>query len=44
VSETLSRTFADFRQRKLITVSGETITVLDPIALDALLRKNLGEP
>lgn len=43
VSETLSRTFADFRAHKLITVSGKTITVRDPPALDALLRRNLGE-
>jgi len=43
VSETLSRTFGDFRRRKLITVSGKTITVRDPIGLEAVLRKNLGE-
>jgi len=43
VSETLSRTFADFRGKKLITVTGKTITVHDPLALDALLRRNLGE-
>jgi CRP/FNR family transcriptional regulator len=43
VSETLSRTFADFRSRKLITVSGKTITVRDPKALEVLLRRNLGE-
>jgi CRP/FNR family transcriptional regulator len=43
VSETLSRTFADFRSRKLLAVSGKTITVPDPLALEALLRRNLGE-
>lgn len=43
VSETLSRTFADFHAKKLITVSGKTITVHDPAALDLLLRRNLGE-
>jgi CRP/FNR family transcriptional regulator len=43
VSETLSRTFADFHAKKLITVSGKSITVHDPLALDALLRRNLGE-
>jgi CRP/FNR family transcriptional regulator len=43
VSETLSRTFADFRSKKLITVAGKTITVCDPVALDTLLRRNLGE-
>ena len=43
VSETLSRTFADFRDKKLITVSGKTITLRDPVALEALLRRNLGE-
>ena len=43
VSETLSRTFAEFRSRKLITVAGKTITVRDPKALEELMRKNLGE-
>jgi CRP/FNR family transcriptional regulator len=43
VSETLSRTFADFHEKKLITVSGKKITIHDPLALDALLRRNLGE-
>jgi CRP/FNR family transcriptional regulator len=43
VSETLSRTFADFRDKKLLTVSGKTITVRDPVALEDLLRHNLGE-
>ena len=43
ISETLSRTFGEFRAMKLIAVSGKTITVRDPLALDALLRRNLGE-
>jgi CRP/FNR family transcriptional regulator len=43
ISETLSRTFAEFRTRKLIAVLGKSITVRDPIALEALLQQNLGE-
>ena len=43
VSETLSRTFADFRASKLVAVAGKTITILNPLKLDALLRRNLGE-
>jgi CRP-like cAMP-binding protein len=43
VSETLSRTFADFRRQKLIAVAGRTITILQPLKLYALLRRNLGE-
>jgi CRP/FNR family transcriptional regulator len=43
VSETLSRTLADFRKQKLVAVSGKAITLRDPLALDALLRRNLGE-
>jgi CRP/FNR family transcriptional regulator len=43
VSETLSRTFADFRAKQLITVSGKLITVSAPRALEQLLRRNLGE-
>lgn len=43
VSETLSRTFADFREKKLIRVAGKTITILDPKRLDKILRRNLGE-
>jgi CRP/FNR family transcriptional regulator len=42
-SETLSRTLADFRSRKLIRVEGRKISVLDPRALDQVLRRNLGE-
>ena len=43
ISETFSRTLASFRQRKLIVVKGKAITVLSPLALNTLLRKNLGE-
>lgn len=43
VSETFSRTLASFRDRKLVSVKGKTITVLSPAALNALLRRNLGE-
>jgi CRP-like cAMP-binding protein len=42
-SETFSRTLATFRQQKLITVKGKTITVLSPLKLRELLRRNLGE-
>jgi CRP/FNR family transcriptional regulator len=42
-SETLSRTLARLRDRKLITVAPKAITVPDPAALAALLRRNLGE-
>jgi CRP/FNR family transcriptional regulator, dissimilatory nitrate respiration regulator len=41
--ETFSRTLARFRERRLVTVKGNVITVLDPSALRALLRQNLGE-
>jgi len=43
VSETFSRTLAKFREQKLLTVKGKTITVLSPANLGALLRRNLGE-
>lgn len=43
VSETLSRTFASFRDNGLVNVSGKVITVLDPPKLDQLLRRNLGD-
>lgn len=43
VSETFSRTLAKFREQKLLTVKGKTITVLSPVRLRALLRSNLGE-
>jgi CRP/FNR family transcriptional regulator len=43
VSETFSRTLAKFRQLKLITVKGKTLTVLRPVQLTILLRRHLGE-
>ena len=42
-SETLSRTLARLRDRKLISVAARTVTVHDAGALAALLRRNLGE-
>jgi CRP/FNR family transcriptional regulator len=42
-SETLSRSFAALRDRKVIVVSAKTITVCDPAALQAIIRRNLGE-
>lgn len=43
VSETFSRTLAKFREQKLLSVKGKTLTVLSPAKLSALLRRNLGE-
>lgn len=43
VSETLSRTFAKFREQGLIEVSGNSINVRSPKRLAELLRRNLGE-
>jgi CRP/FNR family transcriptional regulator len=43
VSETFSRTLAKFREQKLITVKGKTVTVLSPAKLHSLLKRNLGE-
>jgi len=43
VSETFSRTLAKFREQKLIAVKGKTLTVLSPVKLNAVLRRNLGE-
>jgi CRP/FNR family transcriptional regulator len=43
-SETLSRTLARFRIQKLVAVQGKNITVIQPLQLDHLLRRNLGEP
>jgi CRP/FNR family transcriptional regulator len=42
VSETFSRTLAEFRRQGLVKVEGKTITVLAPAKLTALLRQNLG--
>jgi CRP/FNR family transcriptional regulator len=43
VSETLSRTLAGFRARKIIRVEGKAIKVLDPRGLERILHKHLGE-
>ena len=43
VSETFSRTLARFRAQKLLAVKGKVFTVLSPVKLAALLRRNLGE-
>jgi CRP/FNR family transcriptional regulator, dissimilatory nitrate respiration regulator len=43
ISETFSRTLAKFREQKLVSVKGRTITVVSPIRLRKLLQKNLGE-
>lgn len=43
ISETFSRTLAKFRRQKLLAVKGKTVTVLSPLRLNALLRRNLGE-
>ena len=43
VSETFSRTLAKFREQKLVSVKGKSVTVLSPNRLNALLRRNLGE-
>lgn len=42
-SETLSRTLAKLRNEHLIAVAAKTISVRDPAALAAILRRNLGE-
>jgi CRP/FNR family transcriptional regulator len=41
--ETLSRTLAKFRDQKLLSVSGKTITITRPAKLAELLRQHLGE-
>ena len=43
-SETLSRTLAKFRDRKLLRVKGNAITITRPAELQKLLRRHLGEP
>ncbi len=43
VSETFSRTLAKFREQKLLTVKGKTVTILSPVKLRELLRRHLGE-
>ena len=42
-SETLSRTLAKFRDKNLLRVNGDAITVLDPAQLSKVLQHNLGE-
>jgi CRP/FNR family transcriptional regulator len=42
-SETLSRTLAKFRDKKLLGVKGNTITVRRPLELAEVLRRHLGE-
>jgi len=42
-SETLSRTLGRLRDRKYISVAAKAVTVNDPAALAAILRRNLGE-
>lgn len=43
-SETLSRTLGRLRDQKLISVSGKVISLHDLLALQGMLRRNLGEP
>jgi CRP-like cAMP-binding protein len=43
VSETFSRTLAKFRDQKLLSVKGKSVSVLSPAKLRDLLRRNLGE-
>ena len=43
VGETLSRTLAKWRSLDLVRVKGSTVTVINPVRLDALLRRNLGD-
>lgn len=43
VSETLSRTLARFREQGLLSVKGRLLQIPSPVALRALLRRNLGE-
>ena len=43
VSETFSRTLATFRQQKLVSVKGKTLTIRCPLKLKELLHRNLGE-
>lgn len=41
--ETLSRTLAKLRGQKLIAIKGKRVEILQPLALQKLLRANLGE-
>ena len=42
-SETLSRTFAKFRDKNLLRVKGNMIVLTKPRELEKLLQRNLGE-
>lgn len=42
-NETLSRTFAELRDQKLIFVRGRTITIPRPCQLEALFKRNVGD-
>jgi CRP/FNR family transcriptional regulator, dissimilatory nitrate respiration regulator len=42
-NETLSRTFAELRKRKLISVKRGTITIPKPLDLEELFRRNVGD-
>lgn len=42
VSETFSRTLGKFREQKLISVKGKSVTVHSPKKLNSLLHRNLG--
>ena len=44
VSETLSRTFARFRQQQLALVKGRSVTVPSPGRLRQLIQQRLGDP
>jgi len=43
VGETLSRTLAKWRSLDLVRVKGSVVTITNPLQLDALLRRNLGD-
>jgi CRP-like cAMP-binding protein len=42
-SETLSRMLAKFRDKKVLRVTGNTITITQPLELARILRRHLGE-
>ena len=42
-NETLSRTFAELRDQKLIFVIGRTITMPKPCELEELFKRNVGD-
>ena len=43
VGETLSRTLAKWRSLDLVHIKGRIVTLINPLQLDALLRRNLGD-